>query len=296
MPVSSANVIARASKVLYDETNDRWAFIEHLKNMNAGVADIVQLDPKASMMNVPFLCAAGALQNLPGDAVALVDIPFNTNSSGVPGYGIREADFETFRRGRPNWAQQPPSTRTRNYMADPNDPKRFYVSPPQPAVPGYIQLVYQQVPDDATAVQLYTTGVANAGQAVIPMTNTAGVTVGMWCDPVPFGQLTGGPVVPATTVLSIVAGVSVTLSNNIQQYNIPSGTLLTFSDKFPLPDLYAEAAYLFIVYQAYQRRGKDGDMQMAQAFYLEYMKNLDQDVKNIRLIQAGHTNPAQPRG
>src|SRR5882757_7677591 len=118
MPVSTASVIARASKQLYDETNDEWAFTEMMLHMNPAIGEIVQFDPKAYMVNAPFLCVPGNLQNLPGDAIAIVDCPFNTDSSGAPGRGITECDFETMRRGRPDWSRSPASPMTRQFAAD----------------------------------------------------------------------------------------------------------------------------------------------------------------------------------
>lgn len=291
MPVSTASVIARASKQLYDETNDLWAFGELMRHMNPGIGEIVQFDPKSYMVNAPFLCVPGNLQNLPGDAIALVDCLYNTDQNGGQGRGITECDFEAMRRGRPDWSRSPHSPTTRQFAADPNDPKRFYLIPGQPDPAGYVQLVYQSVPPDVTAEQWYTSGIAAANQAVIPLESTVGLAVGQWADP----HDTVGPIVTGAKILTVQAGVSVTLDKALLQA-IPAGTLLTFSDQFPLPDLYAEAAYLFLLYQALQRRSKDGDAAKAQGFYVQFLKNLDQDVKDIKMIQAGQTRPQPGAG
>jgi len=58
-------------------------------------------------------------------------------------------------------------------------------------------------------------------------------------------------------------------------------------DFFPLPDLYAEAAYLFVLYHVLLRRDHNADPQRAMVFYQMFMTELDQDVKNISTIQAG---------
>lgn len=289
MPVSTASIISRASKQLYDETNDEWSFIELMRHMNPAIGEIVQFDPKAYMVNAPFQCAAGSLQNLPGDAIALVNVLYNTTENGSPGRGITECDFEMLRRGRPDWARQPPSATARQFAADPNDPKRFYLIPPQPSAPGYIQAVYQMVPPDVTAEQYYTNGSGSgdaSGQAVVHLENTIGIAAGQYVDPADVA----GAIPPGTKVLTVSAGVSVTLSADLQLI-VPPGEILTFSDQYPLPDLYAEAAYLFLLYQAYARRSKDGDVNRSQSYYMQFLKNLDQDVKDIQKIQAGQTRP-----
>jgi hypothetical protein len=213
MPVSVSALLARASKTLYDETNVVYAQQELLDHLNAAVAEIVQLDTKAYMVNAPLRCVPGSLQSLPGDAVALVDVRFNTDASSTGGRAVTEVSMPHLQAARPDWHRSPPSTETRHYCADPRDPKRYYVWPPQPDPAGYLQVVYQGVPDD----------------------------VGL-------------------------------------------------GDNFPLPDLYAEAAYLFVLYHALLRRDRNADPQRAAFFYQMFLQELDVDARNVSMIQAGRTN------
>ena len=210
MPIAVTDLLGRCSKSLYDETNDVYTLAELLAHLNAAVAEIVQLDTKAYMVNAPLQCAPGTLQSLPGDAVALVDVRYNCDDSGTPGRAVTAVGMEQLQAARPDWHQSPPSSVTRHYAADVRDPKRFYLWPPQPSPAGYVMVVYQGVPDD----------------------------VGL-------------------------------------------------GDMFPLPDLYAEAAYLFVLYHVLLRRDRAADPQRAMVFYQMFMTELDQDVKNISLIQAG---------
>lgn len=213
MPIAVADLLARVSKTLYDETNVVYAQQELLDHLNAAVAEIVQLDTKAYMVNAPLQCAPGTLQSLPGDAVALVDVRYNCDDGGVAGRAITAVGMEQLQAARPDWHRSPPSSVCRHYAADGRDPKRFYVWPPQPDPPGLVMVVYQGVPDD----------------------------VGL-------------------------------------------------GDDFPLPDLYAEAAYLFVLYHVLLRRDHDADPQRAMVFYQMFMTELDQDVKNISAIQAGRAD------
>jgi hypothetical protein len=208
MPHPVTYLLDRAAKTLYDETHVVFGQDELLVHLNAAVAEIVQLDPKAYMVNAPFRCAPGALQTVPGDAIALVDVLYNTDASGKPGRAIAAVGIDSLKAARPDWAQSPPSAVARHFVADPRDPKRFYLWPPQPDPPGYVQAVYQMVPPD----------------------------VGL-------------------------------------------------ADSFPLPDLYEEAAWLFMVWHCLMRR--DQDPQRAQLFYAQFLQELDVDVKNIARIQAG---------
>jgi len=210
MPIAVTDLLARVSKTLYDETNVVYAQQELLDHLNAAVAEIVQLDTKAYMVNAPLQCVPGTLQSLPGDAVALVDVRYNCDDSGSPGRAITAVGVEQLQAARPDWHESPPAMVTRHYAADVRDPKRFYVWPPQPDPAGYVMAVYQGVPDDAA-----------------------------------------------------------------------------LTDIFPLPDLYGEAAYLFVIYHVLLRRDHGADPQRAMLFYRMFMTELDQDVKNISTIQAG---------
>ncbi len=213
MPVTVSALLARVSKTLYDETNVVYAQQELLDHLNAAVAEIVQLDTKAYMVNMPLQCVPGSLQVLPGDAVALVDVRFNTDASNVAGRTVTAVSMEHLQAARPDWHRSPPSAVTRHYGADPRDPKRYYVWPPQPDPAGYLQVVYQGVPDD-----------------------------------------------------------------------------VALTDNFPLPDLYAEAAYLFMLYHALLRRDRNADPQRAAFFYQMFLQELDVDARNVSMIQAGRAN------
>jgi hypothetical protein len=213
MPISVSSLLTRVSKTLFDETNVVYAQQELLDHLNAAVAEIVQLDTKAYMVNAPLQCVPGAMQSLPGDAVALVDIRYNCDATGTPGRAVTATGLDPLAAARPDWFAEPPAAVARHYAADPRDPKRFYLWPPQPNPAGYVQVVYQGVPDD-----------------------------------------------------------------------------VALTDNFPLPDLYAQAAYLFVLYHALLRRDKNGDPQRASLYYQMFLQELDQDMKNVARIQAGRAD------
>ena len=222
MTITVANLLARCSKTLYDETNVVYAQAELLDHLNTAVAEIVQLDAKAYMVNQAVRLAPGSQQQLPGDAVALVDVKYNlaatqAGTAGAPGRAITAVAMSELQEARPDWHASPPAATVRHYCADPRDPRRFYVWPPQADPPGFAQVVYQGVPED-----------------------------------------------------------------------------VDLAGDFPLPDLYAEAAYLFVLYHALLRREPHGDPQRAQFFYTAFLQALDQDVRNIARIQAGRPEGPKP--
>ena len=48
----------------------------------------------------------------------------------------------------PNWHSDPSNITVMEYAFDGRDPKRFYVSPPQPAVPGKGEIVFAATPPE----------------------------------------------------------------------------------------------------------------------------------------------------
>lgn len=286
MPHSTNEVLSRCAKSLYDEENDDYTLRELLVHLNSATNEIVQFDPKAFILNMPFLCVPGTLQQLTGDAIAIIDVIYNTDSSGTQGRRIRECDYGSLVRARPNMDQSPPSAVTRNYAADPRDPKRFYLWPPRPATPGYVQAIWQSVPDDMFLEQQLANGTSNPGQRVITLASTNGISVGQTASVGPDPTDPNSAIVRGATVASIVPGTSVTLSTNLNS-TITSGTLVTFGDLFSLPDLYEEAAYLFTLYHVLNREDKKGNPTKAMQYYAMFLKALDQDIKDITSIQAG---------
>ncbi|HEU0198092.1 MAG TPA: DUF6682 family protein [Nevskiaceae bacterium] len=63
----------------------------------------------------------------------------------------------------------------------------------------------------------------------------------------------------------------------------------TVTGDFPLPDSYAEPAYLFIVYHALQREDSRGSDSAAQVFYGQFNAQLGRGQQQTTAVQAGHT-------
>ena len=197
-------VVAPATDGVY------WSNAELLGHLNAGTAAIVQLDNKAYVVNAAVKLQAGTRQQLPGDAVALAGVRRNLGSDGAtPGRAVSVVRMEQMDAARPGWHADPPTAVVRHCMASEADPRRFYVWPPSDGS-GYVEVVYEGVPDD-----------------------------------------------------------------------------VTLTDNFPLPDLYAEAAYQFVLAHAYAKNSKRGDTVKSQFWWQLFRTTLGVDEAAIERLKIG---------
>ena len=147
-----ATVVDRAEKTLQDETNVRWSASELLSYGNDGQKHIVLVKPDAYTKNENLILVEGTKQTIPATAVRLMRAVRNMGTDGsTPGDVIRWADLETLDNTRPSWHTDTASATVKNVLADKNNPRNFYVTPPQPASGfGYIEIIYSASPADAT--------------------------------------------------------------------------------------------------------------------------------------------------
>lgn len=150
--ISASTVINKAQMILQDASGVRWpASGELLGWLNDGQREVVIYKPNASVKNAAVRLVEGTKQTLPADGVQLIDIARNLGSNGsTPGRAIRIAMREMLDAANPDWHTSPASATVKHFMYSALDPKSFYVYPPQPASPSYVELIFAAAPADAT--------------------------------------------------------------------------------------------------------------------------------------------------
>lgn len=147
--LTAQSIIDKAEATLFDDTNVRWAAAELLGHLNDGQRELVALKPDANSVNAVLALVAGTKQAVPTGGVQLLKAVRNMGLDGsTPGRAITPASMETLDRMRPGWHTDTADDEVRHYLFDPRDPKTFYVTPPQPATPGRIEVVYAATPAD----------------------------------------------------------------------------------------------------------------------------------------------------
>jgi len=133
----------------------RWKDPEMLGWVNDAQREIVLVKPNTSARNVNIALAAGTLQTIPTDGVSLLkavrNVSGSTNTAAdIPGRAIRISETEILDAENPDWHFADPDLTVLHYMFDEDDPVHFFVYPPQPAVPGHLNIVYSASPIELT--------------------------------------------------------------------------------------------------------------------------------------------------
>lgn len=151
MTTSVASLIDRARIVLQDKKiTVRWSDEELVYWLNDGQREVVNLKPEANAVNQAILLAAGTQQRLPDGAVQFFSLTRNLGFDGLTaGTAIRLVDKAALDAAVPNWHLAAPAAEVLECMADPLDPLRYSIYPPN--VGGYyVEAVFSNTPADTT--------------------------------------------------------------------------------------------------------------------------------------------------
>lgn len=145
MATTVRSILNRAAALLSDEEHIRWDEAELLEWLNDGQR-VVARGPATDVyvLRDNITAIEGTVQNLPADAIRLVDVVKNVASGAV----IYESDYATVNALSRTWRNASNGT-AEVYFYDPSNPKQFEVYPPQNGGE-LIEIVYNAQPSDAT--------------------------------------------------------------------------------------------------------------------------------------------------
>lgn len=140
-------IIDKASVLLGDVAATRWTTAELLGWLNDGQREAAVLAPTVNVKNSAVQLVAGVKQALPSDGILLLDIPHNLGSTGTTvGTVINHVPKEIMLKRIPGWTTTMANGIVKHYVYSVSDPLIFYVYPPQPASPKYVECVYSAIP------------------------------------------------------------------------------------------------------------------------------------------------------
>lgn len=137
-------VIARARRTLLDPDAVTWSDADLLDYLSAGQTAVCQLKADAFPKRATFSLAAGVAQQLPSDALSLLDVYYNTSGTPVNEVGRSLMNNVT------NWPASTQQAEVTDWMSDQRDPRRFFVYPPNDGT-GSLLLLYGAIPPALTA-------------------------------------------------------------------------------------------------------------------------------------------------
>lgn len=137
MPFAASEPMRQAGVLLNDEEGVRWRFTERLDWINAALAEILNLKPSALARSHLISLEAGTRQELPPEASTIIralrNVTLSSNQTRLGGRAINTSsriDMDTI---APDWHDPtiyPSSVLVKEVLADPEEPKAFYVFPP----------------------------------------------------------------------------------------------------------------------------------------------------------------------
>ena len=145
--IDAKDIVEKASTILQDTGNIRWTTAEMLDWVNDAQRELALVRPDAFVKNESVQLVAGVKQTIPADGTKLIEVNRNMGTSGTtPGRAIVIVFKHLMDAQDPDWSSAPPKGVVKHFMSDIRDPKTFYVYPPQPPAPEYVELVYSAYP------------------------------------------------------------------------------------------------------------------------------------------------------
>jgi len=122
-----------------------WTDPELMTYLNEALTATAFVKPDCYVVETPFTLAAGMIQNLPSDGVALIDVPRNSPNGRV----VTQVDKELLDESNRFWPAGTMQAQVEHYTEDPRNPRRFVVFPPNNGA-GVVDLIYGAVPPTVT--------------------------------------------------------------------------------------------------------------------------------------------------
>lgn len=132
---------------LQDPDGDRWTAGDLVRYLNDGQLAIATLKPDEVATRAVIAPEPGARQDLPGDALSIIDVRCNAQGRMRALSRVDQQDLEAVSR---DWQSMPQSLEAVHYMHDSREPRVFYLYPPVLAS-ATVELVYAQYPKDVPA-------------------------------------------------------------------------------------------------------------------------------------------------
>jgi len=145
MAVIVDDIIDSVATTLLDTAHRGWPRAEIVGYINEALAATANVKPDMYTVQDDVVMIAGVNQTIPARGVALIDISKNTTSGQV----VTQVDASMLDAANRLWPAATQEVDAENFSADPRDPRRYKVTPPNTGL-GSLTMVYGAVPDKVT--------------------------------------------------------------------------------------------------------------------------------------------------
>lgn len=135
-------LIERAQSMLVDVSGRRWSKADLLSYLNSGISQVILHRPDAFAEVMNLVCVADSRQTLPANALRLLDVNRNKDSSAP----IVRTERDYMDNNIPRWHTVAADPDIEFYIYDERYPKQVYLYP-KPALGHEIEIVASTVPD-----------------------------------------------------------------------------------------------------------------------------------------------------
>lgn len=146
MPITAADIVNGAALTLVDVSHVTWSAAELLGYLNEGIRATAFVKPDMVPKQVFVTLAAGVLQSIPADGIALLDIQQNEISGRV----VTLVNQQLLDECQRFWPAGTREVDVEHYTADSRTPRQFKVYPPNDGT-GSVEIKYGSVPAALTS-------------------------------------------------------------------------------------------------------------------------------------------------
>jgi len=154
MTTTLVNLVDRVRYQLSDRDADnyRWENNEFVHWVNDAVRAIILTKPDANYTVIAHALAAGALQQAPAGALAVIDVPCNMGAGGAtPGRAISLIEKAMLDTSYPGWPAAAAAAEIEHWIYNPSAPRHWMCFPPSDGT-GQVRIIYSLLPDAVTDV------------------------------------------------------------------------------------------------------------------------------------------------
>jgi len=165
LTVYASTLFTEIDAILLDADKARWPDAEKLKYLNAGQRQSVIFKPDVYTINDVYKLAAGSKQSVPDgtstyqnatggtlkECIQLIRLVRNMGTNGLTaGAIIPPIGADMLDAYNPDWHTDTALAAVQNYIFNDDDPRHFYVTPPNLGT-GYVEAVFSAYPADVVA-------------------------------------------------------------------------------------------------------------------------------------------------
>lgn len=125
--IGEARDVIRDAQVALQDDGTRWPAADLVRYLGDGIELLLQAKPQEGSVSVSFAPVAGARQDMPADAMSLLDVTNNAGGRQRAMTQIGRADLDAVSA---DWLSARPSATLIHWMAPAAEPRHFYVYPP----------------------------------------------------------------------------------------------------------------------------------------------------------------------